>query len=411
VAYLALGRALTQPHPATTDKQMGDIFRDNRRLFVFIILSNFLLNFGFQVWQTLFNNYAVDQLALGPAQIGIIQAVREIPGLLGFVIAFLALIMTEFRIMTVSIIVLGIGVALTGKTTGFTSLMVTTFVMSLGFHFFLPSNNSIVLMLMRKEDTPKTLGNLGSLGSLASVAGTGAVLLFAGRMGYSSMFISVGILVIIAGLLLLPYGKIKTNLPQGRKAQWRKRYWLYYTLSFLLGSRRHIFTTFAVLLLVEKFGVNVQTTALLFLVNGIINVLTLRWTGRLVGRIGERTSMTITFASLALIFLGYAYVNFLPLLFIFFILDNIFFGFNVSLSSYFQKIAVSKEEVTSNVSTQQAIEHMAAITVPLIGGTVWAVYGSQAPFLFGVVIVLVGLVLAQFMTVKPSALPVASAES
>lgn len=390
---------------------MGDIFRDNRRLFVFIVLSNLLLNFGFQVWQTLFNNYAVDQLGIGPAQIGIIQAVREIPGLLGFVIAFLALFMTEFRIMSLSVIVLGVGIALTGTTTGFTSLLITTFVMSLGFHFFMPGNNSLILMLMKQEDTPRALGNLGSLGSLASVAGTGAVLLFAGVMGYSTMFISVGVLVVIAGLMLLPFGKIKTGLPMGRKVQWRKRYWLYYTLSFLLGSRRHIFTTFAVLLLVQKFGVSVQTTALLFLINGIINVLTLRWTGRLVGKIGERMAMTITFASLALIFLGYAYVNFLPLLFIFFILDNIFFGFNVSLSSYFQKIAVSKEEVTANVSAQQSIEHVAAITVPLIGGTVWAVYGSQAPFLFGVVIVLIGLALAQFMNVEPAtpAIPVGKA--
>ena len=210
---------------------MGDLFAITGVLFLFIILSNFLLNFGFQVWQTLFNNFAVDQLGLGPAQIGVIQAVREIPGLLAFVIAFLALYLTEFRIMTFSIIVLGIGVALTGKATGFTSLMLTTFVMSLGFHFFMPSSNSVVLMLMKQEDTPKTLGNLGSLGSLASVAGTGAVLLFAGALGYSRMFISVGILVVVAGLMLLPFGKIKTSLPQGRKAQWRKRYWLYYTLS------------------------------------------------------------------------------------------------------------------------------------------------------------------------------------
>ena len=109
--------------------------------------------------------------------------------------------------------------------------------------------------------------------------------------------------------------------------------------------------------------------------------------------------MTITFSSLALIFLGYAYIEVLPVLFGLFILDNIFFGFNVSLSSYFQKIAVSREEITSNLSTQQAIEHIAAITVPLIGGTVWQVYGREAPFLFGVVIVLVGLVLAQLMRV------------
>jgi predicted MFS family arabinose efflux permease len=162
---------------------------------------------------------------------------------------------------------------------------------------------------------------------------------------------------------------------------------------------------------VEKFGVTVQTVALLFLINGVINVLTLRWTGRLVGVVGERVAMTVTFASLALIFLGYAYVSVLPLMFILFILDNIFFGFNVSLSSYFQKIAISKEEVTANVSTQQAIEHIAAITVPLIGGTVWEIYGSDAPFLFGVVIVLLGLVLCQFMRVAPRAAAIPVAET
>ncbi len=386
---------------SSADIFMRDIYRDNRRLLIFIVLSSFLLNFGFQVWQTMFNNFAVEHIGAGPAQVGLIQAVREIPGLLGFVIAFLALFMSEIRLMTLSVILLGIGVALTGLTNSIPSLLVSTFVMSLGFHFFMPSSNAVVLMLMKREDTPRTLGNLGSLGSLASVAGTGAVLLLAGALGYRSMFISVGVLVVLAGLLLLPFGNRQTGLPTGRKVQLRKRYWLYYVLSFLLGSRRHIFTTFAVFLLVREFGVSVQTTAMLFLVNGIINVLTLRWTGRLVGRIGERLSMTITFGSLALVFLGYAYIKVLPILFGLFILDNIFFGFNVSLSSYFQKIALSREEITANLSTQQAIEHIAAITVPLIGGTVWEVYGSDAPFLFGVVIVLVGLVLAQFMTVKP----------
>ena len=384
---------------------MGDIFRDNRRLLIFIIISNFLLNFGFQVWQTLFNNFAVEELAAGPAAVGLIQAVREIPGLLGFAIAFLALIMSEVRLMALSIVAMGIGVLLTGQANSVPTLLATTFIMSLGFHFFMPSSNAVVLMIMKQEDTPKTLGNLGSLGSLASVVGTGAVLLLAAPMGYRNLFYAVGVLVIIGGLLLLPFGNRQTPLPQGRKVRLRRRYWLYYLLSFLLGSRRHIFTTFAVFLLVREYGVSVQTTAMLFLVNSIINVLTLRWTGQLVGKIGERASMTITFSSLALIFLGYAYITVLPVLFGLFIMDNIFFGFNVSLSSYFQKIAVSREEITSNLSTQQAIEHIAAITVPLIGGTVWELYGRQAPFLFGVVIVLVGLVLAQMMRPAPSLRP------
>lgn len=384
---------------------MGDLFRENRRLLVFIILSNFLLNFGFQVWQTLFNNFAVEQLGAGPAAVGLIQAVREIPGLLGFVIAFIALYVSEIRIMSLSIILMGAGVLLSGQSHTVAFLMFATFLMSVGFHFFYPSSNAVVLMVMQKQDTARTLGNLGSLGSLASVAGTGLVLLAAASLGYRNLFLGVGLLVILGGLLLLPFGHSQKGLPSGRKVILRRRYWLYYTLSFLLGSRRHIFTTFAVFLLVREFHVSVQTTALLFLVNSIVNVLTLRWTGQLVGRIGERLAMSITFASLALIFLGYAYVRVLPVLFGLFIVDNIFFGFNVALPAYFQKIAVTKEEITSNLSVEQAIQHIAAITVPIIGGTVWEAFGAQAPFLFGVGIVLVGLVLVQRMRVAPEPAP------
>jgi predicted MFS family arabinose efflux permease len=385
---------------------MGDIFRENRRLLVFIILSNFLLNFGFQVWQTLFNNFAVEDLGAGPAAVGLIQAVREIPGLLGFVLAFLALYVSEVRIMSLSIILLGAGVLLSGQSQTIAFLLVATFIMSVGFHFFYPCSSAVVLMVMQKRDTARTLGNLGSLGSIAAVAGTLLVLLTAASLGYRSLYFAVGLIVIVGGILLLVlFSGRPMGIPAGRKVTLRRRYWLYYSLSFLLGSRRHIFTTFAVYLLVRQYHVDVQTIALLFLVNSIVNVLTLHWTGQLVGRIGERLAMSVAFGSLALIFLGYAYVQNLTVLFGLFILDNIIFGFNVALPAYFQKIAVTRDEITSNLSVEQAIQHIAAITVPLIGGIVWEKFGAQAPFLFGVGIVLAGLVLAQQMRVQPSPQP------
>ena len=117
-------------------------------------------------------------------------------------------------------------------------------------------------MMMKQEDTPKTLGNLGSLGSHGLGRGhrRGAPV----RRGSwaTGHVLSVGIVVVVAGLMLLPVRQpARAGLPKGRKVQLRKRYWLYYTLSFLLGSRRHIFTTFAVLPARAKFGVSVQTIA------------------------------------------------------------------------------------------------------------------------------------------------------
>jgi len=375
----------------------------NRRMLTYLLVSNFVLYFGFQVWQTMFNNYAVEVIGVGPAGIGLIQAVREIPGLLGFLLGVLALYLSEVRIMALSIVVLGVGMILTGGADGLYFMLAATFIMSMGFHFFDGSSNSVVLMSESKRQTPRTLGIVGSLGSLAAVVASLVVFILAEPMGYRWLYVAVGGLAIAGGLVLLPFRGAKEALPAGRQITLRRCYWLYYALAFLMGSRRHIFTTFAILLLVRNFGISIQTTAILYLVNSLINIVTLRLTGTLVARLGERIVLTATFGLLIFVFLGYAYVPYLPVLFALFVLDNILFGTSLALTTYFQKIAVTQEEITSNISVQQTINHIAAVIIPIVGGTAWELFGAQAPFLVGVVIVVVSLVLTQFLRTKPEA--------
>lgn len=105
--------------------------------------------------------------------------------------------------------------------------------------------------------------------------------------------------------------------------------------------------------------------------------------------------LSVAFSVLVVVFLGYAYVTYLPLPFLLFVIDNVLFGFNLALPTYFQKIAVTQEEITSNMAVEQTINRIAAVVIPVIGGAVWEAFGSQAPFLFGVGIALVSLALAQ----------------
>jgi predicted MFS family arabinose efflux permease len=387
---------------------MSEMLKDNRRMLVYLVVSNFMLYFGFRFWQAMFNNFAVEEMGIGPGSIGWIQAVRELPGLMGFLVGFLALFLSEVRIMALSVILLGIGTFMTGQATNIPFLLISTVVMSFGFHFFYPSNNAVVLMAVEKQHTPRTLGQLSSLGAIAALAATGTVYLLAERWGYRLLFMAVGGLCVVGGLLLLPLGRTQQGLPPRRRVVLRKRYWLYYALSFLMGSRRHIFTTFAIFLLVREHGISVQTTAILFLLNNLINTYSLQLVGKLVGRLGERLMLSIAFATLIFVFLGYAYVTYLPALFILYVTDNILFGFNLALMTYFQKIASTPEEVTSNLSVGQTIEHIAAIVVPVIGGTAWELFGSQAPFLAGVGIVLVSLLLTQFMRTPAERVAVAA---
>jgi predicted MFS family arabinose efflux permease len=385
---------------------MGDLFRDNRRTLVYLVVSNFLLYFGFRIWQAMFNNFAVEELGVGPASIGWIQALRELPGLMGFLLGLLALFLSEVRIMALSIILLGAGTFLTGQATSIPFLLVSTVLMSVGFHFFYPSNGAVVLMTVDKENAPKTLGQLRSLSAVAALAATGTVYLLAGRLGYRAIFMIVGGAVAVGGLLLLPLDKNEEGLPPRRRVTLRRQYWLYYALAFLMGSRRHIFTTFAIFLLVQEYGITVETTATLFLVNSLVNTYAYQLVGKLVGKLGERLMLSVGFGVLIFVFLGYAYVTSLTLLFGLFVIDNIIFGFNLATQTYFQKIAVTQEEITSNLSVEQTINHIAAIIVPVAGGTVWELFGSQAPFLAGVGIAVASLVLVQFLR-TPDRIPVA----
>jgi len=376
--------------------------RNRRWMLGYLAAANFMLFFGFSIWQAMFNNFAVEEIGVGPANVGWIQAIRELPGLMGFLIGFLALVLSEVRIMALSVVLLGAGTFLAGQAHSIPFLLASTVIMSVGFHWFYPTSNSVVLMLAHKRDAPRLLGQLGSLGAIAALVATVVVYLFADRWGYRAVFTAAGGLVAVAGVLLLPLGRANKGLPPRRRVILRRRYWLYYALSFLMGSRRHIFTTFAIFLLVRDHGISVQTTATLFLINSLVNTYAMQAVGRLVGRLGERVMLTISFGSLIVVFLGYAYVNLLPALFALFVVDNILFGFNLALTTYFQKIAVTPEEITSNLSVQQTINHISAIIVPIAGGTIWELYGSQAPFLAGAGLVTVSLVLTQFIRVPPS---------
>jgi len=375
------------------------MFRTHKRTLIYLISSNLLLIFGFRIWQATFNNFAVETLHIGPEVIGGILSLRELPGLLTFLVGFLALVLSEVRIMAFSVMVLGIGLIITSQAGALPLLLVGTVVMSFGFHFFGPSQTGVILMQVSKERAPKFIGQLKSITTGGAILATGVVYFFTERIGYRNLFFTMGALVVVGGAVLLFMGKGGHGLPPKRRMVLRKKYWVFYGLAFLMGSRRHIFTTFAIFLLVSQFGISVKTTAILFLVNNLINIYVYQYIGKLVSRVGERLVLSVASIALIPVFLGYAYVGILPLLYALFVLDNLLFGVSLAVTTYLQKIADNQEEITSNLSLQTTINHISAVIVPVIGGTVWVVFGAQAPFLFGVAIVAVTLVLAQFMRV------------
>ena len=90
-----------------------------RRMYIFLLVATIASQVGMQGWVTLINNFGVDAAGLDAFGMGLVQSVREIPGFLSLLVIYLLLVFTEHRAAALSVLVLGLGVAMTGYLPSF----------------------------------------------------------------------------------------------------------------------------------------------------------------------------------------------------------------------------------------------------------------------------------------------------
>jgi hypothetical protein len=95
-------------------------------------------------------------------QVGGIQSVREIPGFLALLVVYVLLVIREHRPAALSIILLGIGIAVAGLFPSYAGLLATTLLMSLGFYYFETVNQSLALQYSSKRTLPYRWYSAGS---------------------------------------------------------------------------------------------------------------------------------------------------------------------------------------------------------------------------------------------------------
>ncbi len=342
---------------------------------VLLFLMAAAVPLSFATWMALIDNFAIHRAGFGGEQIGLLQSLREVPGFLAFAVVFVLLLMREQTLACVALALLGVGTALTGFFPSFFGLCVTTFLMSLGFHYFETVQNSLALQWVPKARAPETLGRLIAVRSLASIATFAMVWLAFDRAGLDFRWVYLlggGLTLIIALACWLAFPRFAQPVEQHKHMVLRRRYWLYYALTFLSGARRQIFMVFAGFLLVQKFGFDVATISLLFLVNAGINTLFAGHIGRLIGHIGERRALLLEYAGLIAIFTGYAVVENARIAGGLYVLDHLFFALAIAIKTYFQKIA-DPADIASTAGVAFTINHIAAVVLPALYGLLWLV--------------------------------------
>ena len=218
-------------------------------------------------------------------------------------------------------------------------------------------------------------------------------------LSYQSLYLIIGGLIGLMALWGFKQKPVDENLlPQHKKMVLKKRYWLFYFLTFMAGARRQIFIAFAVFLMVKNFHFSIREIAILFLINNAINFYLSPLIGKAIVRFGERKILSFEYGSLILVFIGYTLVQNKMGIAILYILDHIFFNFAIAIRTYFQKIG-APEDVASSMAVGFTINHISAVALPAIGGLIWMI-DYRLVFLAGAAMSLISLIASQMIRIE-----------
>lgn len=368
-----------------------------------LLAMAFTMPLVFSVWMVLLNNFVIEKAAFTGVEIGILQSLREVPGFLAFTVIYVLLFIKEQRLALLSLAITSLGVFLTGFFPSVVGLYLTTVLMSVGFHYYETVSQSLTLQWIDKDKTAHFLGKMLSVKSIASLLAFSSIWLLMEQFNWSyqityALFGGIGLLFTI--FLALSFQHFKEETEQTKKIIIRKRYWLFYALTFFSGARRQIFVVFAGFLMVEKFHYSVADVSALFLINYVFNWLFAAKVGKLIGKIGERAVLRFEYIGLIIIFICYGFVDNANLAAALYVIDHLFFALAIAIKTYFQKIA-QPEDIAATAGVSFSINHIAAVVIPALLGMLWIVQPAWV-FYIGAGFAFCSLGLAMLIPTQPT---------
>jgi len=357
---------------------------------------------AFGVWQALLNNFVIERASFSGVEIGILQSLREIPGFLAFTVVFLLLFMREQTLGLTALLFLGVGTAVTGFFPSEIGLYATTVLMSVGFHYYETINQSLSLQWFDKKTAAHKMGKVIAVRSFASLIAFGFVWLLLDMFKVDMEVVYMlggGACVVLALFCWGMFPRFNHGVEQHKKIILRKRYWLFYALTFMSGARRQIFVVFAGFLMVEKFGFDAAAISVLFLINGAMNMFFAPRIGKLISRLGEKSALGLEYIGLFIVFVGYAFVESPWVAVVLYIVDHLLFSMAIAIKTYFQKIADPKD-IAPTAGVSFTINHIAAVVLPALYGVLW-IASPSAVFLTGALLALGSLILSRLIPNNP----------
>lgn len=356
--------------------------RDRKRGLLFVAVASAFVGVALTLQIGLNNNFLVGEIGISGFQAGLLEAVRESCGIAALGIFVLIAGLAEPLIGALFLVLVAVGMGSYSYAPTYGAVMLFSLTWSVGFHVWTPLPNSMTLALAEPGKAGARLGAVAAAGALGSAAGLAIAFVL------TILGVRIRPLYIVAGAAALLAAAACLGIPRRLKTQgpsfvFRRRYARYYVLNFLEGWRKQIAIAFGGFLLVKMHGAGLLEILVLSAVIQAIGYFASPRVGRLIDRVGERKVLVFYYSFVTLMFIGYAFLQGKYILYTVYILDNATFVFNTGLTTYVNKIA-PRSEHRPTLSMGVAANHVASVTMPFLGGILWATLGYRWAFLIGI---------------------------
>jgi len=368
-------------------EKLRGIHPDFRRL----LLATLFFGAANGIFQATFNNYLNEVHGLGAEARGWLEFPRELPGfLIMFVSAGLLTFLRETRMAALAMLLTAAGAV--------APLVFFLVVWSVGDHVIFAVEGPVGLLLAKQGGEGRRLGQIGGARNLGVILGVGGIFLLARTLGdvYSIFYLIAAGCALVAGWFYLRLQVGRGAVPS-RRMVIKRKYGVFYAISALFGVRKQIFMAFGGWVLVSIHGVPVSTIALLYFLAALAGVVLRPLLGDVIDWLGERTVLSADEVLILLICLCYAFASdLLPapwdlrLLYGAYILDSVLFALRIARTTYLKKIVDDPSEITPTISMGVTIDHVVAMSLPILSGYVWEAFGFRWVFLMAAGIAVAG---------------------
>lgn len=354
-------------------------------------IGSFIASLAMALYGGMISNYALQTLQISPARYGLLDGIREVPGLLMAVLGALTARWREEYAFAAWGFLLAAGLLMHGWAGSFGVLVIATLVYSTGAHLWSISRNILVIDGAPEGREAQRIGQVEAAAAAAGVLALGAVWLLGDRWPLTRIFAAAGVLGCVAAAASLALGRSGGAAPRRAPLAWRRAYGPLYVLTALTAAREMVTITLATFLLVQVYRMPVQTMALLLAAENVLNMVLKPLAGRLTDRLGARRALVWNFAATLLLFVGYALIRNGAVLSALFVADYVLIGFAyLALSAYTGRV-VPGAELGATLSLCSTLAHAVAVPLPLVLGVLLS-FGTALPLAVGIGVAALALV-------------------